>query len=305
MLVTFVVNMDNKQERGKMTKILNIAAVGAVTALLGVAVLPAATYASSYDAVTNTIYATKEITDGDPSGYMLDGASGQALISDSDTTLGIEGATIDDVRGALIALYSYIAALDPSDANDAAELAAFGNKLSSISDLKIKINGDAEIIPNDLGYLGTLANLAGGINGAAPKPDPNIEVYVDGTVTFGDPTDDYVGKTIADEATGKMTLDAIKIELPVGTDPVAFFGAANYDAAKIAYSDNGNNGGSNNGGGATGGGSGGGGGGAVALTSPETGQAGGSLPTAALAAAVAALTAAGVSGVVLRKLSRK
>jgi hypothetical protein len=258
-----------------MTKISKILSAGAVALAFGVAVLPAATYASSYDDTTNTLTAAN-----DTAGWDLDYASGQAFLADPDTALTVSGATIDDVRSTLIELSDYMTT-NPGDSVSDGLIA----KLAAVTELNINISGDAEIIPNDLGYLNYLISAVGNTN------DPTIDVNVAGKVSFGDATTDYIGETIASLATSKMTISATQIELPAGADEATFFGAAAYNGTIIS--------------GATGGGNIGGttGGGAPSLTSPATGQAGNSA-TSALALAAAAVATIGAASVVLRRMSK-
>jgi hypothetical protein len=261
-----------------MLKVSKILTAGAVAAALGVAIVPAATYASTYDENTNVITAGYV---NDTYGWRLDYVSGEAFMLDSSTdNLTIQGSSIDDVRNTLIALADWL--IDGS----APDLSNFVAKLAGVTDLTIDIDGNAEIIPNDLGYLKYLMSEVGNSN------DPTIEVNVSGTASFGPGTADYAGETIADVATAKMSLSAAKIELPYGTDPATFFGAAAYDPAAVVFTNvpapSGDSGGAV----------------AVAtLTSPETGQASGS-SSAVLVAAASALAAIGGSAVVLRKLQK-
>jgi hypothetical protein len=247
-----------------MTKISKILTVGAVAAAIGGGlVLPAVIYAASYDLSTHTIEAD---------GATLDSASLAALIGDSDNSINITG-TIDQVRGTRAALSAW------KNSNLAlSEVTSLLSKIGTLTELNVDIAGDAVVTPNDLGYLNS-------VNSVFFLTKPTTNITVEGTVSFGDPTGDYAGKTIADMTNSKMTLTAEKIVLPYGADEDTFFGAAKYDAKEIVYA------------------SAPAGGGVIALTSPETGQASGS-SSAVLVAAASALAAIGGGAVVLRRLNR-
>jgi hypothetical protein len=103
-----------------------------------------------------------------------------------------------------------------------------------VEKLTLSVSGDAEIIPDDLGYISYLAGAVGNSDGLN-----SLTVRVSGKMTFGEGKTGgiYEGKTIADEinevvggggSVGEISLEAGGgIVLPVGSDKDTFFGESN------------------------------------------------------------------------------
>jgi hypothetical protein len=166
--------------------------------------VPINVFASTYDDVTHTI-----IADGGD----FTGDSGADFIGDASTSVVING-TLQQIRDTLVAVTDYI----DSHGNGYAALAA---KMAGLTDITLEVSGDAELTPNDIGYIQYLLSYVGNTN------SPTVTVEVDGDVTFGEGTGDFAGMSIADVATADFSLDATgTITLPVGSDEGIFFGAA-------------------------------------------------------------------------------
>jgi hypothetical protein len=200
--ITLVYNSCINKRRGMKTSfkialpIVGIAAAAALT--------PASVFASTYDDTTHTITA-------DGSGFT--GDSGADFIGDADTSLIISG-TLQQIRDTLVAVNDYI---DASGEGYAALVA----KMAGLTTITLEVSGDAELTPNDLGYIQYLIGHVGNAN------SPTTTVNVSGDVTFGEGTDDFAGVSIADVATADFSLNTTgTITLPVGSDEGAFFGAA-------------------------------------------------------------------------------
>ncbi|MDR3150288.1 MAG: hypothetical protein LBU14_01320 [Candidatus Peribacteria bacterium] len=160
-------------------------------------------FASTYDDESNII-----IADGNG----MDETNGNNFVSDPDTAVIVSG-TLTNIRATLVALYDYIA--DPS--SHSGGVSALKTKLANIQSLKLDIQGDAEITPNDLGYITFLTNYVG-------NDSAQVDVNVTGNVTFGSGTNDYIDDEIADVKTSNFTLSADKtITLPYGSDIESFF----------------------------------------------------------------------------------
>jgi hypothetical protein len=102
-------------------------------------------------------------------------------------------------------MYAYLDTYSGSSTNSPAEKDAatnMKNKLASLTGVTLNVSGDAEIIPNDLGYVNFLTRYVNNQN------SPSIKVNVSGYVTFGSGTDYYSTDTIASVITDKFTLSA-------------------------------------------------------------------------------------------------
>lgn len=293
-----------------MIKVSKILATGAVVAALGVAILPAATYATTYDPTTNTI--TAELVNDSGSGadgtYGFWGTSGADLINDA-SDIASNGLTIagslTDIEQTLEYLYTYMENNEPG-------AAALKTTLAGVGEITLDIAGDAELTPNHLGYVQFLERYVNGSTDPTTPVSAKIAVNVSGNVTFGDGTGpDFGGVTIADVANnggagttvGPISLNAtgaITIPNGSGSNIAGFLGAAVIKAGNTVISD-----------------------GVTYITpsddvfqavvpatpatpapiaSPDTGLA--STNSAALIAAACALAAIGSGAVVLRKLQK-
>jgi hypothetical protein len=220
----------------KYNKALAGASVAAV-AVLGLGVLaPVGVSASTYDAATNTITAElvtdpASVFDGT---YGFTGDNGANFAADA-ASIAADGLTItgdiDDIRGALEYIYTYISG---GGVGGAALKAA----LAGVNDLTLDVVGDAEITPNDLGYVQFLEKFAKNTSNATAT----VAVNVDGNITFGSGTGYYASDSIADvvDAGGASSISAtgtITIPDGYGDDIAGFLGSAVVEAGSKVVSD--------------------------------------------------------------------
>jgi hypothetical protein len=147
-----------------------------------------------------------------------------------DTPITINGA-IEDVRGLLTKLGAPTGNTTV-DAANAALIAALG----AVPSLTLTVDGDTEIIPNDLGYITYLTNLA-------ENEGQALIVNVDGNVTFGAAIagGGFTGdETIADVSKAGMRISAtgtITVPDGYGAGITEFLGESVISAGNTVVSD--------------------------------------------------------------------
>jgi hypothetical protein len=159
-------------------KISLLGAAVAVAVFVGVATVP--TYASTYDASTNTITAVAGPTTNGGGAYGLDGTDGAALVADTNTELTVQG-NIDDIRQTLVTLSEYISPTGGGSAG--AGSTALATKLNGIRTLNLAIVGNATITAADVSYINHLIENIAGITTASSV---TVNVTATGALTYDD-----------------------------------------------------------------------------------------------------------------------
>jgi hypothetical protein len=170
-------------------KQLLMTAFAVLVAGLGVVTLTPATYASTYDAGTNTIYAD---------GTGLDGANGAAFVEDNETTTVIISGTLDNIRAVLTGIYGYV-----TTDNDPVAVAGLTGKLAKITSLTISIQDEDEatVYPSDIGFISFLKDFIDGQVTDSEKVDLSLKLEALTGIAFnltGQEGTEYTEKTIAD-----------------------------------------------------------------------------------------------------------
>ncbi|MDR1032878.1 MAG: hypothetical protein LBL84_02595 [Candidatus Nomurabacteria bacterium] len=215
-------------------KTLAAAYLSALT--LGVAAVSPVALASTYDPATNTINAAlvNDAGSGADGTYGFWGNSGADFIGDTadiaTNGLNITGS-IDDIRGTLEYLYTYIS-------SGLAGAAGLQTALAGVDDITLNITGDTELTPNDLGYIQFLEKYVKSSTNATAT----VAVNVDGDVTFGAGTGYYLNDSVADITAngGPVDLSAtgtITIPDGFGADITDFLGTAVIKAGNTVVSD--------------------------------------------------------------------